>query len=283
MRIDRAQRQRREIKYQIREDIAARVSSYLSSYLEPDEFAAGKPDNSYPVHSLYLDSNYLDTYRATVSGDRNRFKLRIRYYDENPDSPVFFEIKRRINEGVIKQRARVRRDAVRSLLVGESPTPEHLYSWNPQHWSDLLNFWQLVEQLEAAPRAHNAYIREAYVNTDATVRVTMDRAVYIGPEFGGDLPIAMEEGKEVFPNVVILELKFTERMPTWLIEMVRGFDLKVTGAAKYVQGVYLLGERRVARRQVGFEWGSAVTNALTSAPWLDASAAIRGALGPNRQ
>jgi hypothetical protein len=72
-------------------------------------------------------------------------------------------------------------------------------------------------------------------------------------------------------------------MPTWLIEMVRGFDLKSSGAAKYVQGVLMLGEQKVARRQIGFEWGVAVTNTLTSAPWLDAYAAVRGALGPNRQ
>jgi hypothetical protein len=284
MSIDRAQRQRREIKYIISEEQALAVRAYLSSYLEPDEFAAGKPDNSYAVHTLYLDSNNLATYRAANFGDRNRFKLRIRYYDDKPESPVFFEIKRRINDGIVKQRARVRREAVRSLLVGEPPAPEHLFAWHPQHWADLLDFWQLVERLQAAPRAHNAYLREAYVSAqESNVRVTIDRAVRIGPEFGGELGLTIDEGVEVFANVVILELKFTERMPTWLIEMVRGFDLKSSGAAKYVQGVELLGEQRVARRRTGFEWGHAVTSTATSAPWLDSSAAIRGALGPNRK
>ncbi len=283
MSIDRAQRQRREIKYLIREEEALAVRSYLSSYLEPDEFAAGKPDNSYSVHSLYLDSNRLATYHAATNGERNRFKLRIRYYDDSPWSPVFFEIKRRINEGVVKQRARVQRDAVHSLLSGESPTPAHLFKWNERHWADLLEFWQLVERLQAAPRAHNFYLREAYVNAEASVRVTMDRNIQICPEFGGELGTAIDEGVEVFGSVVVLELKFTDRMPTWLIEMVRGFELKSSGAAKYVQGVALLGEQRVARRRVGFEWGNAVTSTATSAPWLDASAAVRDALGPNRQ
>jgi SPX domain protein involved in polyphosphate accumulation len=282
MSTDRAQRERREIKYLIREDEALAIRSYLSSYLEPDENALGKPDNAYSVHTLYLDSNQLATYRAANDGDRNRFKLRIRYYDEDPRSPVFFEIKRRINEGIVKQRARVKREAVHSLLAGESPIPEHLFKRSDRQWTDLLDFWHLVERLQAAPRAHNAYLREAYVNADATVRVTLDRAVRIGPEFGGELGTEIMDAVEVFAGAVILELKFTERMPTWLIEMVRGFELKSSGAAKYVRGVEMLGEQRVARRRSGFEWGNAVTSTATSAPWLDASAAVRHSLGPHR-
>lgn len=283
MLFDRAQRDRREIKYMISEDVALAVRAYLSSYLEADEFAAGKPDNSYAVHSLYLDSDRLATYHAALDGQRNRFKLRIRYYDEDWNSPVFFEVKRRINVGVVKQRARVRREAVKSLLEGASPQPEHLYKWNDRHWTDLLEFWQLVERMGAAPRAHNSYLREAYVNDDATVRVTLDRAIQIGPEFRGNLGIALDDAIEVFGGVVVLELKFTDRMPTWLIEMVRGFDLKSTGAAKYVQGVTLLGEHKVARRLVGFEWGNAVTSTPTSTPWLDSSLSVREALGPSHE
>jgi hypothetical protein len=284
MKVDRAQRQRREIKYVIPEETALAIRSYLNSYLDPDENAAGKMDNSYDVQSLYLDSNQLITYHAASNGWRNRFKLRIRYYDDEPASPVYFEIKRRINEGIVKQRARVRREAVKSLLVGASPSPEHLYSWNPQHWSDLLDFWQLVERLEAAPRLHNAYLREAYVSPGkGAVRVTLDRKIVVEPEFGGNLESSFRKPVEIFAHGVILELKFTDRMPTWLIEMVRGFDLKSTGAAKYGDGVEALGHYRVARRLTGFEWGHSETTVATSAPWLDASAALRNALGPNRR
>ena len=49
-----------------------------------------------------------------------------------------------------------------------------------------------------------------------------------------------------------------------------------------LEGVELLGEHKVARRLSGFEWGNAVVSTATSAPWLDASASVRGALGPNR-
>lgn len=284
MKVDRAQRQRREIKYIIAEETALAIRSYLNSYLDPDENAAGKIDNAYEVQSLYLDSDQLTTHYAASEGSRNRFKLRIRYYDDDPVSPVYFEIKRRINEGIVKQRARVRRETVKSLLIGASPTPEHLFTWNPQHWSDLLDFWQLTERLQAAPRLHNAYMREAYVNPGkATVRVTLDRKVRAEPEFRGDLGSTLLKPVEIFAGVVILELKFTERMPTWLIEMVRGFDLKSSGAAKYCDSVEAIGPMRVARRLTGFEWGHSETEVPTSAPWLDASVALRSALGPHRK
>ncbi|MBI5693300.1 MAG: polyphosphate polymerase domain-containing protein [Verrucomicrobia bacterium] len=284
MKIDRAQRQRREIKYIIDENKAMAVRAFVQCYLLPDENAEGKPNNSYEVHTLYLDSNHLRTFHAANDGERNRFKLRIRYYDDDPLSPVFFEIKRRLSEGIVKQRARVKRDAVKALLLGEPPRREFLYAESGQQWVDLLDFWQLVEKLEAAPRAHNAYLREAYVSPGkGNVRVTIDRAVRIEPEFSGILSARMTNPVEVFGGVVILELKFTDRMPMWMIEMVRGFELKSCGAAKYVRGVEILGVHKVARRMTGFEWGSAITNTLTSAPWLDNSAALRGALGPNRQ
>ena len=284
MKIDRAQRQRREIKYIISEDKARAVSAHVNSYLDPDENAAGKVNNSYDVQTLYLDTNDLMTYHAAANGWRNRFKLRIRYYEDDPEAPVFFEIKRRINEGIVKQRARVRREAVKALLEGASPSPEHLYSWKPQQWADLLDFWQLVEKLEAAPRLHNAYLREAYVSGGkGDVRVTLDRNIRAEPEFGGDLTTRFLKPVEIFAGVVILELKFTERMPTWMIEMVRGFDLKSSGAAKYGDGVEALGTHRVARRLTGFQWGASETSAATSAPWLDASAALRESLGPNRR
>jgi len=45
----------------------------------------------------------------------------------------------------------------------------------------------------------------------------------------------------VFGKEVILELKFTDRFPDWFRELVRVFGLMQCGAAKYVDGVTLIG------------------------------------------
>jgi hypothetical protein len=45
----------------------------------------------------------------------------------------------------------------------------------------------------------------------------------------------------------VLELKFTNRFPDWFKELVRVFGLMQCGAAKYVDGVTLVGENVVTR------------------------------------
>ena len=77
---DKLQAQRFELKYILSEDTALAVRDFVSSYLEIDEFGATLPQFSYPVHSLYLDSPDMKLYKSTINGDKNRFKLRLRFY-----------------------------------------------------------------------------------------------------------------------------------------------------------------------------------------------------------
>src|SRR6185436_14160722 len=128
---DRMQQSRFELKYLITESTAERVRDFVRCYLGIDEFGVGRPNYSYPVHSLYLDSDSLELYWRTINGDKNRFKLRLRYYSDHADSPVFFEIKRRMKDIILKQRGGVKQSAVPLLLHGHFPSPEHLITKDP--------------------------------------------------------------------------------------------------------------------------------------------------------
>ncbi len=237
------QLQRFELKYVVPEEVALAVRDFVASYLEIDEFGATLPNLSYPVHSLYLDSSDLATYRATINGDKNRYKLRLRFYENRSDAPVFFEIKRRMNNTIAKQRGGVRRDAVDSLLAGQLPGPTHLISKEPRQLVALQNFCRLATSLQATPKAHIFYMREAWISRfDNSVRVTMDRTILCDPEPTARLNTDLLRPVNVFGNKVILELKFTSRFPDWFKELVRVFGLMQCGAAKYADGVALLGE-----------------------------------------
>ena len=116
----------------VSDSAAAQIRDFVGSCLEHDEYSRQCPDHAYPIHSLYLDSEDLRLYWDVINGVKNRSKLRLRFYDDDPESPVFFEIKRRINDAIVKQRCPVRREAVRSLLSGQLPTPEDLCSTRPE-------------------------------------------------------------------------------------------------------------------------------------------------------
>src|SRR5436190_3314790 len=112
----RLQSQRFELKYLIDKKLALPMRDFIAAYLEPDEYGIGRPNLSYSVHSLYLDSDDLKTHFASINGSKNRFKLRLRYYDDKPNTPVFFEVKARVDNSILKQRCGVRRDAVPLLI-----------------------------------------------------------------------------------------------------------------------------------------------------------------------
>ena len=182
---DNLQLQRFELKYIVREDIARAVRDFISSYLEIDEFGASQPNLSYPVHSLYLDSEMLNLYWHTINGNKNRYKLRLRFYDSDPKSPVYFEIKRRMNDAILKERGAVRRQAVDWILAGHLPDASHLMSATGRDLVALQLFSQLMLEQKAKPKAHVAYWREAWISPqNNAVRVTMDRAVRCDPEAG---------------------------------------------------------------------------------------------------
>lgn len=244
---DRMQRQRFEQKYMLDQNQAVALRPFLLAHMELDENGVGKPDFSYPVHSLYLDSETLATFWSTINGDKNRYKLRLRFYNNFPDSPVFFEIKRRLNNCILKQRAGVRKEAVPSLLAGQMPGPGHLLRDDPKSLVAIQNFVKLADGLQARPLAHVAYLREAYVDPgNDNVRVTLDRAVRTEARPRAVFTTEMHNPSLPFGDRVILELKFTDRFPDWCRHIVEHFGLMQCGAAKYCEGLAGLPEYGVS-------------------------------------
>lgn len=240
---DKMQLQRWELKYIIPEELALAVREFVRSYLELDEYGAKRADLSYTIHNLYLDSPDLAIYWGTINGTKNRYKLRLRFYEDNPTSPVFFEIKRRMNDAIIKQRGGVKRAAVNAVLGGQLPAAAELVSGDARQLVALQRFVELATSHHAVPVAHVRYEREAWISpTDNSVRVTLDRQVMISPEFTPRFSSQMDDPTSVFGPLVILELKFTGRFPDWFKDLVRVFNLKQEAASKYADGIVLKGE-----------------------------------------
>jgi hypothetical protein len=259
------QSQRFELKYLVDPDLTLEMRDFVKCYLELDDYGVGQQDFAYPVHSVYMDSDGLHTFHDTLNGTKNRFKIRLRYYDDRPDTPVFFEVKGRVDNCILKQRCGVRREAVSLVMAGQLPDQSQLISKDPRHLAAIQRFNHLVLKLNAKPKAHNAYMREAWVSpNDNSVRVTFDRNVRIEPYFRTDVPIAFENPVPIFSESVILELKFTNRFPDWFEILISRFNLTWSAAAKYAGGVLIMGEHCFHDGEKGLDWQRHLPHELTA-------------------
>jgi len=258
----RIQQQRFELKYLIKEELVQPIRDFVGCYLEMDDFSVGRPNNSYEIHSVYLDSAGLDTHYSTVNGDKNRFKLRFRYYDDHPDSPVFCEVKQRVDNSILKRRCAIRREIVPLVVGGQIPAMEHLLAREPRHLAALQRFNELLLRLNAAPRLHNHYQREAWVSAhDNSIRVTLDRNIRVEPYFGDQAIVPMVRPTSIYQDFIVLELKFTGRFPNWFNGLVSRFNLMRAAAMKYSGGMMTVGEGHFRRPDPSWnEWAAFAVN-----------------------
>ncbi len=241
---DRLQKQRFEYKYHVDEYQAAGIRDFLRHHMTLDEFGATQPNFSYPVHTIYLDSPDLQLYQATINGDRNRFKLRVRFYENGEEAAVYTEIKRRYNAVITKKRAAITRESARHIARGQLPGPTELVKPEADSMPALEEFNKMVSLLNAGPVAHIAYLREAWIGEDdhTRARVTLDRQVRSEPRKDLHFSFDMDNPQLVFGDSVVLELKFTNRFPHWFKELVQCYELRHQSAAKYVDGIAQRGE-----------------------------------------
>lgn len=246
MSIDKLQQQRFELKYIIGEHKAQSMRHYIQNYLKIDEFAATQSQFSYPVHSLYLDSSNFKTYQDTINGNRNRYKIRIRHYEDNGEK-VFLEMKRRYDQVITKKRAIIYRDNWEELVFTPLPTMDHLIYKTDEQFKALQYICRFINILNAKPQVHVSYLREAYELDDSNaVRVTFDRDVRTEYVKDYKLTTKLLNPVSVFKNNVVLELKFTNKYPNWMNEMVQLFGLRRESAAKYVDGINEMKYKRMA-------------------------------------
>jgi hypothetical protein len=231
----RLQSNRYEYKYLVPAERALEIREFVQPYLVPDhnDHPMGY---GYEVNSLYLDSPGLELCNATVEGQKNRFKLRLRWYSAGENEPVFFEIKRRVDDQILKERAIVRRDAVQRLLSGHWAVPSDLKDpRDGQSLSTLQHFCKLRNALQATGTVYVKYLREAWVpEIGNDVRVTFDRGLR-GTGYGENFSTPVLDWDTPYIDGTILELKFNDRFPRWLSGMSQAFNLHRISVPKYVE------------------------------------------------
>jgi len=230
-------RWRQELKYLISESKAEAVAQFIKPYLHVDRYCKLRRGGRYPIVSLYLDSNDMLLCRESLTGQKNRYKLRVRSYTDEPDYPCFLEIKRRMNTTILKSRARVMHNDVATLLSGVSVSPQN-YSADDEE--ALRQFRLYMDSINAGPVILIRYMRQAYEgDSDNRVRVTFDRElcykVTTVPKVALNSPGWQHHSISL--GGVILEIKFTGAYPAWISQMAKYLDLQQQPISKYVSSV----------------------------------------------
>lgn len=202
-----------EKKFIVPTSLIPQIKDFIAPYTQADEHG-----QFYRLKNIYLDNKDYELYKDHIH-EKNRFKLRIRMYDN--DDKVFLEIKSKINGNIIKHR---------------SVVPNHMYpEVVEKEDSNDLDFVKIARNISAKPVVVIDYDREAF-NANDGGRITFDRNVVYDKADSFDRD---QVGKiEVLsPKVAVLELKYNGQMPKFMNELKDRFDLKPVSMSKYFESI----------------------------------------------
>jgi hypothetical protein len=224
-----------ELKYFITLQQAERFKSALRAYLVPDEH--GNNNGKYALTSLYYDSPDLRCYWEKEYGLRFRRKLRIRRYEPDEpmteDTPVFLEIKQRVDRVTQKQRVVLKYgDALR--LCNDRQLPED----TGEDRETLEEMYVFLWQYNLRPVSIVRYDRQALIGTkyDLGLRVTFDTNL----SFQAHRLQIHEEPSALpmlSPKQVVMEIKVNEHIPFWLTGLIADHNLKMVRVSKYCRSI----------------------------------------------
>ncbi|MEM7385955.1 MAG: polyphosphate polymerase domain-containing protein [Verrucomicrobiota bacterium] len=233
--------ERFEQKYIVHPALVPKIREFIKPFCIPDPNGKG-PVPEYVVTTLQLDTASMDLALAKERKSFARFKLRIRTYGTKPEHPVFFELKRKVNNVIIKSRAKMTLGEYSGDIVINPEKAPMLKTGKDNN--NFLEYCRLVRELGARPKMLIRYVRESYFGAnDDYARLTFDRRVSYRPTKTWDLPV--EDDGHIWRPMdtqmglnrpfagYIFELKAMRDTPKWMLELVERFNLQTTGFCKY--------------------------------------------------
>jgi len=202
----------------------------LELYAKHDFFSFQNKHKSYTVASIYFDSLDYRFYWEKIDGEEERTKLRIRKYD---NGAYFLEIKEKRNNIVLKKRSKINKARIKKLTMDEI-----LQSVDGGMKSTLsLDVQYLLNRYDLKPKLYIVYEREAYESIfEDKLRITFDKLLrgrrVAKLDFEDKSNLLLQPA-----NTFILEIKFNQKMPYWLMRLIEKHHLYMQRVSKYCCGV----------------------------------------------
>ena len=179
------------------------------------------------ISNIYFDTPDYRLIRRSLLKPVYKEKLRLRGYGAiDEGSELFLEIKKKYDGVVYKRRIELMCEEAANYLRLGGKLPEQSQIAREIEW--FMGYYPML-----APRMYISYDRiDLYDKEDHDLRITFDKNIISRRE-----DIRLEYGvfgERVIPkDTMIMEIKYMDRMPLWLIALLRHHDLEKTSFSKY--------------------------------------------------
>lgn len=230
---------RYEFKYIVDNVVAEKIQKKLANFIRLDNFAKKYKNQSYKVLSLYFDDNRYSAYHDKIDGLHTRQKFRLRCYSNDiHNTPVYLEMKGRINNFVVKKRTQVDDENIykkSSFDLTRNLANLYLSNNNPL----FSRFMIFYNKKKINPVALVEYERKPYISKfDDSFRITFDSKLTTSQSYG-----LFEKKKRRYaclPNKSIIEIKFERYFPLWFYGIIQEFNLQRVSISKICKSLEIM-------------------------------------------
>lgn len=234
---------RSEFKYFVPVDQIDRIRAFLKPYMQLDKFAATQEKGHYTVRSIYLDTPDYYCYWSKIEGLKHRYKLRLRGYNlEEKENLVFLEIKKKYEQPIFKNRAPVRfKDIPNLFRSGKVDDFVEISKKFPKAKEDAKRFFYHMHSKQMRPVVTVIYEREAYEsrhpNPRNNLRITLDKNLRATSYPRLEELYTEDRLQWVLRGHFILEVKFNNAHPLWILPLIESLNLRKEPASKYCMSI----------------------------------------------
>jgi len=223
-----------EFKYLVDEKYQDFIRQDLLPFMRWDNYAQLKKQKKYLVNSLYFDSYDLQSYQEKISGLNSRFKLRLRHYGWKPANDIFFEIKRKKEAIVVKDRGIFKPSFYHDFI--EKGSGNKLLKTVSTRRKDILeDFLFLKSKYQMSPKIRIVYQREPFEAINYShLRITFDSHIQASKII--DFTFS-DFYHNLFNGQFILEVKFRGLLPYWFHNLIQKYQLQRRAISKYCLAV----------------------------------------------
>ena len=218
-------RNRKELKFLCDDRMLTVIENRIKGVMQRDRNQTG---GHYNIRSIYFDSPDDTCFRENQAGVGSRVKYRIRIYEKS-DALIKAEIKSKYYDTTHKESARLTKDQLAAFLQ-PGALPELLGNTTN---NAILTFANKVIGEGYRPASIVEYERNAYVFHPCNVRVTFDRNILASNAYDRFFEPQLCGRCVLDAGVHVLEVKYDEFLPDFILTLLKAGDLRRTSFSKY--------------------------------------------------